>query len=500
MKSFMRIADSSARSKAYEQPAAFANAYAQNFGTLGGTLAGLGNAYTNAYGAYGAGLGNVATAMANERSNFYNSNALAEQARQNSLANIGAASIGAYGSAANSALGAWAANQQAYNQAASSMHGANQRAMADYGMSRNNAMGQYGSALAGGLGQAAASAGQMAGALGAASRIDSRLANMGGSMGGLGGIGGGGGGFSASGLGGPVASGSFGRLSLGGGSGGGIGLNAVVDASAGPGSMFGGIADRGFGSVNAAMSGMLGTQGNFYGNLMSPDIPNRLDYGAEAGRKQIDDQHYTSRGMPSQMMDQALSGLMGLNTLNADRIGAGMNQYYGVATDPRNRADYSGVLGGLGSGFNSVGGMIGGMRGDVNRGFNSTQGMTRDLWNQSMQPVFDRDTPDSLGAIQRAEQARQAQRQISQTIAQEQAADQAAKAAASQAARQAALNAPMMSREQAMERARLRTQYQNLQNSLGLGFYDVSDPRVAAQRAGTGWDAAQLGRRLQAMG
>lgn len=300
-------------SKAVEQPAMFAGHMANNYGN------------------YSAGLSSLAQAQANERSNWYGANAMAEAARQGAMGNIGSSMLGAYGGIGNSALAAWAQNQTAYNKAASEMHTANQTAMSQYGQSRNMALGQLGSAY-----------GDVSNGLGRAAAVGDLSANFG--FGGGGG-GGGGSGFSASGPGGGIASGSFG----GGGGMGGDGFYGSINRS-----------------TNNSMlpmvsGGVFGGMGRVNDSLMDKDLPNRLDRGADLGRRQIDDQHYSSRMMPSMMMGQAAGDIANLGGMGIGASMAGMDQFYGVQTDPRNRADFSGVLSGLNSGFNSTRGDIRGL-------------------------------------------------------------------------------------------------------------------------------------------
>jgi hypothetical protein len=300
-------------STAMTQPAAFAGHMANN------------------YGAYSAGLSSLAQAKANERSNWYGANAMAEAARQGTMGNIGSSMLGAYGGIGNSALAAWAQNQTAYNKAASEMHTANQMGMSQYGQSRNSALGQLGSAY-----------GDVSRGLGGAAAVGDLSANFGGSFGGGGG---GGSGFSASGPGGGIASGSFG----GGGGGGGDGFFGSINRRT-DNSMLPGVA-----------SGVFGGMGGVNSSLMDKDLPNRLDRGADLGRQQIDDQHYSSRMMPSMMMGQAAGDIANLGGMGIGASMAGMNQFYGAQTDPRNRANFDGVLSGLNSGFNSTRGDIRGL-------------------------------------------------------------------------------------------------------------------------------------------
>lgn len=399
-KEFQHYAYVPAFTQAVQQPAQFANAFANTFGTYGGALSGLGNSAANAYGMYGAGLGNVATAMANERSAQYTANALAEQARQQSIGNLGAAGLGAFGSAANSALGAWAANQTAYNRAAADMHMANQSALSNYGASRNSALGQQAAALGG-----------MTAGLGHASRIDRGESNAYASMGGgFGGGGGGGSGFSATGYGGsPVASGSYGGGMYGGMSGGGGGgMGGYRSSFSGPGPGFGGIASQGF-------SGM----GQIGRNIMDPGIQSSITSEATAGRSQLDNQHYSSRGMPSEMLGQAFKGLSGLTGQNLGAIGAGMDQYYATANDPRNRPDFNSVLNRLTSGYGTANDTIRGFGTQLGDGYTAANANIGRMWDTSLGPMFEALTPE--GEIRQQDRANELQRQINERDAQRRA-------------------------------------------------------------------------------
>jgi hypothetical protein len=307
----------------------------------------------NNYGAYSAGLSSLAQAKANERSNWYGANAMAEAARQGTMGNIGSSMLGAYGGIGNSALAAWAQNQTAYNKAASEMHTANQMGMSQYGQSRNSALGQLGSAY-----------GDVSRGLGGAAAVGDLSANFGGSFGGGGG---GGSGFSASGPGGGLASGSFG----GGGGGGGDGFFGSINRRT-DNSMLPGVA-----------SGVFGGMGGVNNSLMDTDLPNRLDRGADLGRRQIDDQHYSSRMMPSMMMGQAAGDIANLGGMGIGASMAGMNQFYGAQTDPRNRANFDGVLSGLNSGFNNT-------RGDIRGLYDNSIGRSGMFNPQRAAPVVDR--------------------------------------------------------------------------------------------------------------
>lgn len=340
----------------YNQPSGFANVLGSNYGNYAQGLSGLGHDYAGAYGAYSSGLGNIAGAKggvdaakaaaagqigtgvmnayagmgtaaanafggygsalaslynsrANEASARYGATALAEAARQGGLASLGSAALGAYGSASNAALAAWAANQQAYNDAAAREATANQQGISQYGQSKNMALGS----MAGGYGE-----------IGKASIASNVLGNMsfnfGGNGGGVGGGSGGGNGFRATGPNGSIASGTYGS---GGGSGGGISFPALNGSGSST------ISKSSYPVQNSggALSGLSDAQNN----IMDPLVPRMLAAEAQAGREQLDTQHYSSRGMPAAMQANTLGGLMAM--LNGQggaysQLNNGMNQFY----------------------------------------------------------------------------------------------------------------------------------------------------------------------------
>lgn len=369
----------------FAQPANFANVLGGNFGNMAQGMAGLGNSYSNAYGAYGAGLGSIANARANEASARYGANAMAEAARQAGVGNIGSAALGAYGSAANSALAAWAANQQAYNRSAADMHSANQQGLSQYGQSRNAALGNLGNAY-GSLGKAQTAANAM-------SNI-----NLSGNFGGVGG-GGSGGGFAATGPGGPIASGTYGGAGGGGVGGGGFSLT--------------GSSNRSSSSMGApeAYGGLTSLQQN----LMAGDVLRGLNYNADAGREQLDRQHYTSRGMPSQMLDQTLGGLLRLGGDAYKGSSRGMDQFY--ANTQMDERPYQSALDRLTGGYRDVSRNLGGLRGDMRSAYNASNEAVRRLYDDSIgsllsfrdasspvQRVYDQTLRDVVDARRRGQQ------------------------------------------------------------------------------------------------
>jgi hypothetical protein len=321
------------------QPAAFADQRQKNYGNFvqgqNGymqALAGLGNSYASNYGAYAAGLGNVAQAQANalnnqNAQNGYNS--MAAAAQQGAIGNIGSAALGAAGSATSSAMQAWAQNQAAYNKAMSDLGAANQTGLSQLGQSRNNAIGSLGNSYAkAGLG------------FGIASSLPGLFG---------GGGGGSGGGFQATGPEGSLASGTYGS-----------------DAPAAP-------------QTNGALSGMLDRTmaglDSVRGDLNSTDIADRLDRNYAGGVNTLTGQHMSSRGMPSQMMGQALSGLYGMNALNLDASERGMQDYYANQTRPRDpqNINVTDVLSGLTYGYGDSANRLGGVQGQMGSGWNDAK-------------------------------------------------------------------------------------------------------------------------------
>jgi hypothetical protein len=94
-------------------------------------------------------------------------------------------------------------------------------------------------------------------------------------------------------------------------------------------------------------------------------------------------QHYSSRGMPSQMLGQTLSGLLTMGRDAYGQISGGMNQYYGTQNNPANRVNYGGILGQLASGYQDSSRNIGGAQRDLMGGFGTTMsafpGYSRDM-------------------------------------------------------------------------------------------------------------------------
>jgi hypothetical protein len=233
-----------------------------------------------------------------------------------------AARMGALGNIGSAGLGAAGSASNAAMDAWARNQQAYNQSLAGMQMANQNTLGTLGASrnqALGGLGGAIAATGMMGG----------------GPMGGQ---------FAAGGVGGPVADGSF---SGGGGAGGGA----------------------------AALTGL----GDLQNNLMSPDILNAAMQGNDAGMNRLDQQHYSSRDMPSNMLGQSLSGLMTMTDMNSRNIGAGMDQFYGNQQRAGDQAM----------------GALGGMLGSLNDGFNVTNQNIQGMWDNSLgrtafQPQADR--------------------------------------------------------------------------------------------------------------
>lgn len=354
-------------SAAYAVPGQFANALADSYGSLSGGMANAGKSFGDAFGAYSAALASMNQSRVNEDSNRRSAAAMAEAARQGALGSIGSASLGAYGSAANSALAAWAANQQSYNQALANMQNADQQALSNLGVSRNTALGQLGDAY---------------GTIGKAQIGSNALSNLNfnfsGTMPGFGGDFGGGGGMTASGPDGTIATGSYGPGPVGGGGGGG-GFSLT-----GSGSRSSSSSQTGDGGAGA-LAGLAGLRQD----LMSGDVLDRVGSQARSGAGRLDAQHYSSRGMPSEMLGQTLSGLMQLQGPAYGESRRGMNQFY-----DSQRGGSGDVLGSLmaqlASGYADARGDIRGVSDKISSGFSDVRGNLNSLWDRSLgsTPVY----------------------------------------------------------------------------------------------------------------
>lgn len=266
----------------YQQPGQFAAALGQMGAGQSQAAGMIGAGYGNLGQAYGA----IGQAMSNERSNLYGANAAAESARQAGMANLGTGAMAAYGGAANQALQSQAMQSTAYYKALSDMMAANQGAVS-------------------GMGRAQVVAGAMP--------------SLGGS-----------GGFSAYGVDGPIASGSY-------------------------------------GGVNYAGSKPDG------GQALSA-----LSSGDQAYRDQLERGFTSQAGVPREMLGDVYGGVRDLYDSSSGGLSRGMDQYYAVQNDPRNRSDYSGPLAGLG--------YIGSQMGNLATQASNKSGYSalQNLWNRSL--------------------------------------------------------------------------------------------------------------------
>lgn len=320
-------------------PAALANMYGsagQAFTGYGQALAGLGNTYGQNYGSYAGAMGNMAQAYANQASNRYSSNAMAEAARQGAIGNIGSSALGAFGNIGGQALQAWAQNQASYNNALQNMYGANQASMSQLGQSRNAALAGLGNSYASAAGSLAPST--------VASNLAFNFSDSGG--GGFGGSG-----YSATGPGGPISSGSY-----GGGAGGG-GMTFTGSRTNNPGNLQP-IIDATYGGIGKAMDGV--NDNSYLGALQN---------SGAAGMQQLDNQHYSSRMMPSQMMSQGLQGLGMLGSQAYGQTNGGMDQFY-ANQDRAFSPSYFGTFSdALTRGYGDSNRNVGGLAGNLNSGW-----------------------------------------------------------------------------------------------------------------------------------
>jgi hypothetical protein len=238
--------------------------------------------------------------------------------------------------------------------------------MANVGVSQNAALGGLGGAY-GSLGRASA------------------LSNLNMSMSG-GGVGGGdGGGFAASGPEGGIASGSYG----GGGGSGGLNMSLTANRS----------------SANSGMPEAYAGLDALRMGITSGSALDRLAAGDASSRAQLDAQHYSSRGMPSQMMNDVLAGLTQLGTPAYAGLDRGMNQFY-----DNNQADFSmfdRLAGQMKDGFGTVGGQLRGVQGDLRTGYGTANNLIGGMWDKSLGnlPMFQ----DPAEVARRATLARQQQ-------------------------------------------------------------------------------------------
>lgn len=332
-------------SAAMSGPGQFANAMGGAYGAMAGGMGGIGKSFADSFGAYSAALANLGQQRLNEDSNRRSAQAMAEAARQGAVGNIGAASLGAYGSAANSAMAAWAANQQAYNNAVQNMHSADQQGMSQYGVGRNNALAAL-AAQYGNLGKAQIGANALA-------NMDF---NMTGSMPT---------GMTAMGPDGTIASGSY---------------DPMTFSASGSRRTSGGV-----GGGEKALAGL----DTLRGDIMSADVMDRMTGQAQSGAGRLDAQHASSRGMPSAMLGQTLSGLMQLQDPAYGESRRGMDQFY-AAVQPGGRSFLDTLLGNINTGFGDTRRDITGAGNKISSGFGDVMGGMQGLFDRSlgMLPAF----------------------------------------------------------------------------------------------------------------
>lgn len=462
-----RASVDAARSGALSNLGVGAGASAANaFGSLSSGLTGLANAQAsetnslanaratqdaavaqalaNAYGGYSTSVGNIAAARANEAAARYSSNAMAEAARQASLGNIGSSALGAYGSALGSALGSWGQAESAYQNAMGNVGAANQASIGNVGSAAQAANANIGAAnaqAAGGVAQSRnASLGQIANAVSQLGQSrNSALANLGGSYAqagagltpaavagdldlsfedfGSSGTGGSGG-FSASGVDGPIASGSFGEFGLGGSNGMRLTASRSNDNS-GAGELVG----RSFGGLDALSSrldnqyaysplagitGLVASGGFDGGAGEAYDQVNRSSadsYAALAAGLANSQPSRPDYGFITQTLGQGGGMLANLAAGAYGSAGSGMDQFY--SSQP-NASDYSSYLSALDSqlaesnaGISSSRGDLpsqsdfSGLQADMMRGFGSTSGQIGGLANRAFTGLDERRYSDS---------------------------------------------------------------------------------------------------------
>jgi len=209
------------------------------------------------------------------------------------------------------------------------MVGANQAGLSGYGASRNQALG--------GIGAAQAAAAPGIAAANASVQRANILANAArGIMGGMPGVGGG---FSARGAGGGIASGSFGG---GGGRWGGGGEGRGMGGGGGGGG------DRGGGDASQLMAG---------------DITRDMRAGFGRGLDELRAQQSVAMSMPGDILSRSLQGIQGLGEAGYGQLASGMNQFYATQNNPRNWAQFGGVLDSLNRGYSGALDRIGAMAG-----------------------------------------------------------------------------------------------------------------------------------------
>jgi hypothetical protein len=135
----------------------------------------------------------------------------------------------------------------------------------------------------------------------------------------------------------------------------------------------------GGGGGGSALEGLAGLRQN----LMSRDLPEDMLGEARRGREQLDMQHYSSRNMPSQMLNQTLGGLVGLGNQAYGASGRGMDQFYANQRNEASYNPYRALAAQMESGYGTVGRQIGGTQRDLTSGFGTANQNVGDLWRDS---------------------------------------------------------------------------------------------------------------------
>jgi hypothetical protein len=128
------------------------------------------------------------------------------------------------------------------------------------------------------------------------------------------------------------------------------------------------------------------------GDLNSTDIADRLDRNYAGGVNMLTGQHMSSREMPSQMLNQTLAGLYGLNAMNLDASDRGMRDYYAAPVPTSYKPtpiDVRGVLSGLTYGYSDSADRLGGVQGQMGSGWNDNKAAYSDS-NKAIDGMFDR--------------------------------------------------------------------------------------------------------------
>jgi hypothetical protein len=134
--------------------------------------------------------------------------------------------------------------------------------------------------------------------------------------------------------------------------------------------------------VNSIVGPAYGGLGSLRDSLMAGDITGGMTSNYKTGLDALREDHARGENMPSSLLDQSFRGFKDLAGQGYAQTQGGMNQYYATQNDPRNRSDYSGILGQLASGYRDAGGNIHSAQNDMNRNFGSGVGVLRDLGTQ----------------------------------------------------------------------------------------------------------------------